>query len=134
MKHITKIKLVNFKRFRSFSVPLYEDLNVIVGENESGKSTILSAINYVLSGNRNKIEAIGFNKLINTQAVKNFLASEKKYEDLPSLSVELFLNEQNNIDLNGKNNSDDIECDGLKMECIPNDELGREIKEILGQD
>ncbi|MCK4864028.1 MAG: AAA family ATPase [Gammaproteobacteria bacterium] len=134
MKNITKIKLENFKRFRSFSVPLYEDLNVIVGENEAGKSSILSAVHYVLGGNRNKIESIGFEKLINTQAVKDFLASEKKYEDLPKLCVELYLNEQNNIDLNGKNNSDDVECDGLKMECIPNDDLGKEIKEILEQD
>lgn len=134
MKYVTKIKLKNFKRFRSFCVPLYEDLNVIVGENESGKSTVLSAIHYVLGGNKNKIETIGFDKLINTQAIQKFLASDKKYEDLPRLSVELYLNEQNNIDLNGKNNSDDVECDGLKMECIPNDELGREIKEILEQE
>ena len=54
MKYIKKIKLENFKRFRSFSVPLYRDLNVIVGENESGKSTVLSAINYVLGGNKTK--------------------------------------------------------------------------------
>lgn len=133
MKHITKIKLENFKRFRSLSVPLYKDLNVIVGENESGKSTILSAVNYVLGGNIKKIETIGIDRLINTQAVKEFLSSKKNYKDLPRLSVELYLNEQNNIDLNGKNNSDDIECDGLKMECVPNDELGQEIKEILEQ-
>ena len=133
MKLIEKIKLENFKRFRSITVPLYQDLNVIVGENESGKSTILSAINYALSGNKNKIEAIGFDKLINDQVVKDFLSSDKKYEDLPKLSIELYLNEQHNPDLNGKNNSDDIECDGLKMECIPNDELGKEIKEILEQ-
>ncbi len=134
MKYIKKVKLENFKRFRSLNLSLYEDLNVIVGENESGKSTILSAIHYVLGGNRNKIESIGFDKLINAQAIKEFLASDKKYEDLPRLSVELYLNEQNNIDLNGKNNTDDIECDGLRMECIPNDELGQEIKEILEQE
>ena len=34
MKYIKKIKLKNFKRFGAFSVPLYEDLNVIIGENE----------------------------------------------------------------------------------------------------
>ena len=134
MKYIKKIKLENFKRFHSFSVPLYAHLNVIVGENESGKSTILLAINYVLGGNKNKIEAIGFDKLINDQVVKDFLSSDKNYEDLPKLSIELYLNEQNNPDLNGKNNSDDVECDGLKMECIPNDELGKEIKEILEQE
>ncbi len=111
MKYIKKIKPKKFKRFRSLSVPLYKDLNVIVGENESGKSTILSAINCVLGGNRKKIETIGIDRLINTQAIKEFLLSDKNYEDLPKLSVELYLNEQNNIDLNGKNNSDDIECD-----------------------
>ena len=134
MKYIRKVKLENFMRFKSLVVPLYEDLNVIVGENESGKSTILSAIHYVLSGNKNKIEAIGFDKLINVQVIEDFLLSDKKYEDLPRLSIELYLNEQNNFHLNGTNNSDDIECDGLKMECIPNDELGQEIKEILEQE
>ena len=131
MKHITKVKLENFKRFRALTIPLYSDLNVIVGENESGKSTILSAINYVLCGSRNRIESIGFDKLINDQAVQDFLSSDKRYENLPKLTVELYLNEQNNSDLNGKNNTDDVECDGLKMECVPNDDLGLEIKEIL---
>lgn len=80
------------------------------------------------------MEAIGFDKLINDQVVTEFLSSDKNYEDLPRLSIELYLNEQYNIDLNGKNNSDDVECDGLKMECIPNDELGREIRAVLAQE
>ena len=46
----------------------------------------------------------------------------------------MYFNEQNDFELNGRNNSDEVICDGLKLECIPNDELSREIKEILLQE
>lgn len=134
MKYIKKIKLYNFKRFKSFSVDFDKKLNLLVGDNESGKSTILDAINIVLSGSRNKVESIGLENLFNSTIIKNFLESEKKYEDLPEMFVELYFNEQNNFELNGRNNSEKVICDGLRIDCIPNDDLGREIKEILQQD
>ncbi len=133
MKYITKIKLQNFKRFESFEVILDSKMNIIIGENEAGKSSILSAINLVLGGSRSKVESIGFEKLINTEVVENFLKSDKKYEDLPVVFVEIYLNEQDNFKLNGKNNSDVIICDGLQMVCCPNDELSSDIQEILNQ-
>jgi len=134
MKTISRIKLHNFKRFRDFEVPLDEKLNILVGENESGKSSILTAINLVLSGSRSQVEKIGVERLLNSQVAEEFLASEKKYEDLPVMYVELWLNEQNNFDLNGKVNSEDIQCDGLCMVCAPIESLSREIKEILESD
>ena len=49
--YIDKIKIVNFKSFEGeFELKLNRDLNIIVGDNEAGKSTILEAINLVLSG------------------------------------------------------------------------------------
>lgn len=131
MKYIEKIKLHNFKRFKDFEVKFDEKLNVIIGENEAGKSSILSAINYVISGSRGKIEGVGLEKLFNVDVIEEFLSSDKSYEKLPILFVELYLNEQNNPDLNGKYNSDGIECDGLIMELSPNEELITEINEIL---
>lgn len=52
MKFINRVKLHDFKRFRDFDVSLDERLNILVGENESGKSSILTAIALVLSGSR----------------------------------------------------------------------------------
>ena len=47
--YIDKIKIVNFKSFEGeFELKLNRDLNIIVGDNEAGKSTILEAINLVL--------------------------------------------------------------------------------------
>lgn len=133
MKFITKLKLKNFKRFQSFSVDFENKLNILVGDNESGKSSIIEAINLVLSGSRSKVESVGLENIFNSQIIRDFLNSDKKYENLPTLFIELFFNEQNNPDLNGKNNSDEIICDGLKLEIIPNDELSKDIIEILKQ-
>ena len=134
MRVINRVKLHNFKRFHDFEIPLNNKLNVLVGENESGKSSILTAINLVLSGSRIQAEKIGVERLLNSQAAEGFLATEKKYEDLPVMFVELWLNEQNNFELRGRNNSEHIECDGLRMECAPIEALSGEIKEILESD
>jgi len=134
MNIIQRIKLKNFKRFDTFDGRnLNNSLNLLIGDNESGKSTILLALDLVLAGNRSKIESIGIESFFNTEAVSRFLDSEKKIEDLPTLFVEVYLNEQNNPDLNGKNNSESTVCDGLQLVCEPIDALTKEIKAILDQ-
>jgi predicted ATP-dependent endonuclease of OLD family len=92
MKTIQKIKLHNFKRFQDFEVEFNSDINILIGDNEAGKSSILSAIDIVLSGSRGKTETLGLDSLFNKEIIKTFLGSEKKYEDLPYLSIELYLN------------------------------------------
>lgn len=135
MKYIKKINLINFKRFDKFTVDFDDKINIFIGDNEAGKSSILTAIEIVLSGSRNKVETIGLESLFNSRVINEFLQSDKKYEDLPELLIELYLNEQNNEDVNGKNNKDEIICDGLRLICKPNDdEFGKDIKEILQQE
>ncbi|MFL9835532.1 ATP-dependent nuclease [Chryseobacterium terrae] len=134
MKHIKRIKLKNFRRFKEFSVEFNETLNLLIGDNESGKSSILEAINIVLAGSRNKVETIGLDNLFNQEVITEFLAGGKKYEDLPILFAEIYFNEQHDFELFGRNNSEEIDCDGFRLECSPNDDLSREIKEILKQE
>src|SRR5690606_23813066 len=119
MGHITKLKLKNFKRFDTFSVDFGDNINILVGDNESGKSSVIEAINLILGGSRSKIETIGLENIFNSTAIESFLASDKKIENLPTLLIEAYFNEQNNFELAGKNNSDGINCDGLKLEVIP---------------
>lgn len=133
MKYITKLKLKNFRRFRNFSVDFDDKLNILVGDNESGKSSIIEAINLVLSGSRGKVDTVGLENIFNSKKIKAFLSSDKKYERLPTLLIELYFNEQNNSDLNGRNNSEGLICDGLKLEIVPNEELSKDIQEILKQ-
>lgn len=130
-KVITKIKLENFKRFQTFSLGLQPERNLLIGDNESGKSTILQAIDLVLSGSRRKVETLGLEHLMNIDVVAGFLESERDYGELPHLQVELYLNEQGNPDLSGKNNSDGVSCDGLVLRCEPMDAYSAEIEAVL---
>lgn len=134
MKIIERIKLKNFGRFQDISIGFQKNLNLLIGDNEAGKSTILNAIDFVLSGSRSKVENYGVDNLFNTEVIKAFLDSDKKYEDLPILFAELYLNDQGNKDLEGKYNSEDLYTHGLALICEPREDLSKEIKDILSQD
>lgn len=47
--YISQVVISNFKAFRSFDLPLREGLNVIAGNNDVGKSTLLEAIHLALT-------------------------------------------------------------------------------------
>ena len=92
---ITKIIIENFKCFEgSFSLDLNKGLNILVGDNEAGKSTILEAVNLALSGwiygkyLKTELTQALFNKTI----VDNYLKSLKTTDQLapPRILIELF--------------------------------------------
>ncbi len=130
-KVITKLKLHNFRRFSKLVVDFDEQMNLLIGDNESGKSSILQSLDLVMSGSRSKVETLGLESLMNTDVVSEFLSGSKAYKDLPVMWIEVYLNEQNNSDLNGRNNSEVSDFDGLKLICEPMAAYGVEIADIL---
>ena len=134
MKIITKIKVKNFKRFKNSEIFFNEALNIMIGDNESGKSSILQAIDIVISGSKTKVDNFGIESIFNASIIEDYMKNSKKYSELPELYIEIYLNEQNNFKLNGENNSDKICCDGLSFICKANDDYSEEIKDILSQD
>ena len=50
MIYITHLHIENYRCFRLFDMDFEKESNIIVGDNEAGKSTILEAINLCLSG------------------------------------------------------------------------------------
>jgi predicted ATP-dependent endonuclease of OLD family len=134
MANIERIKLLNFKRFQELSIDFGKDFNTIIGDNESGKSTVLLALDLVLSGSRTKIENIGAESLFNKKCIQEFLKSDKSYDNLPELYVELYFNTQSVEDLNGKNNSERKDCDGLRLSLKVDDNFKKEIDDILQND
>lgn len=132
---ITKIKLTNFRRFRNYTLKPNERINILVGDNEVGKSSILEAIDLVAGGNVRRIEAIGLDRLINVEAVKEFKSGDRTFDSLPVLRIELYLSGDNfDFTMSGKNNTDRIECDGIRLVCEPNSDYRSEIESVISTD
>jgi len=131
MKIIKKMILKNFKKFRSLEVCFDKRMNVFIGDNETGKSTILSALDFVLSGSKSKVEKIGVESLFNVDVIKEFLGGDRKIENLPEIIIDVYLSEQNNPDLNGKNNISQEVSDGLRLHCLPLTDFHPQIRSAL---
>ena len=50
---INKLVIKNYKLIRDIVIPLNPDINIFVGENDAGKSTILEALSILTSGKLN---------------------------------------------------------------------------------
>jgi putative ATP-dependent endonuclease of OLD family len=50
---IQRVVIQNYRRFRRFEVELAGGLNVVIGDNDVGKSTLLEAISVALTGRLN---------------------------------------------------------------------------------
>lgn len=128
---IKKIKLINFKRFKNYTIEPNDRINILIGDNEAGKSSILEAIDMVASGNVRRVEAIGLERLINIESVKEFHSGNRTFDDLPILTIELYLSGEFDHTMNGKNNSDGVVCDGIRLICAPNPDYRTEIVDAL---
>lgn len=94
---IKRINIINYKCFYGkFSLDLHEGVNIIVGNNEEGKSTILEAINLALTGILNgrylRYELSQY--LFNCHIIKEYLESLQSANKLapPEVIIEIFFN------------------------------------------
>lgn len=92
---IEKINIENFRCFYSkFTLTLNKGVNVLVGDNEAGKSTILEAVNLGLSGIlngkylRNQLSSYLFNHRIIDEYIESLKTDEKKSP--PYILIEIF--------------------------------------------
>ncbi|CAJ7322533.1 recombination protein F [Burkholderia pseudomallei] len=131
--HIKKVVLSNFKKFDTLTLDFQPDLNVLIGDNEAGKSSILLAIDLALSGSRSKVEAFGIDTLLRKQAIDHFLSGKKRVADLPALAVEVYLSDLDDWEAQGRCNSLHENTFGLRFTCEPSDDYGDEIRQVLSQ-
>ncbi|MDG4954364.1 AAA family ATPase [Lactococcus lactis] len=131
---IEKIKLVNYRGFKNLEFIANDTRNIFVGENGVGKTSILMAISYVLSGSYSAIEKRGFQSLFNSGTIQEFLDSSRDISLLPTLYAELYFTkntEPKNFNINGKINTDNRKASGLQMKISPNQDFLKDIEQSL---
>ena len=110
---VKSIKLINFKKFRDDLIDFNDDVNIFVGDNNSGKSTILEALEIVLNFNH---RGRSFNgefapDIFNQDAVNQFLSSDKTSKHLPNLIIEAYI--EGVPEYRGSNNTLEADAQGL---------------------
>ena len=110
---IKKIKLQNFKMHESNEFDFNEDVNIIVGDNECGKSSLLEAIEICLNHTyRGKpLNAELTTDLFNDNAINKYLTGNLAQNSLPEIRIEAYLD--GDASLKGTNNLDKDDSEGI---------------------
>lgn len=135
---INKIKIQNFKSFKGeFTLSLNKGLNILVGDNESGKSTILEAIHLALTGLycgrniRNELSQY----LFNNEIVQEYIQSVQSGNAIlpPELLIEIFFDEPINAELfEGNANSEKAtKVEGFQFRIAYDDKYNDEYQKII---
>lgn len=127
---VRKVVIENFKRFKEKHTFEFTDgLNILVGDNEIGKSTVLEAVHLALTGyyHGNRIERELSQYLFNKEATDEWLKNKK----LPEIFIEVFLGVCKDEMFKGNFNSDkDENAFGIRFSIIFNDEYKEEYEKI----
>lgn len=135
---IKKVKITNFKCFNGlFEFELNNGLNILVGNNGAGKSTIIEAIHIALTGFyggrniKNELSQYLFNKTV----VNDYIDSVNNGAALPppSISIEVFFDGSINPEYEGNSNSEKAPCEGLICEIAFNEKYSDEYNALISR-
>ena len=137
---ITRIVVKGYRLFEDFELEPNPGTNIVVGDNESGKSSLLEAIALALTGRINgrwaqdELNPYWFN----VAAVDNYFASLNTGSPLPppEILIELYLtNDDDDLQyLLGVHNSRQDKVPGVKMHIAPNPDYAEEFADFMADE
>ena len=139
---LTRIHIEGFKRFTQFDLELNPTFNVIVGDNETGKSSLLEAIGLVLTGqfDGRLIQYAIDPYLFNATTVAEYFLRQQNGEHAPppQVLIEAYLEPIGDdpalAKLRGTNNTECEDCPGLAMTIEVDSNHVEALKEYAADD
>ncbi len=125
---IKKVNIEHYKCFQGkFTLELNPNVNILVGNNESGKSTILEAINLALTGIlngrylRNELSQYLFNSETINEYIESISSCTGTPLEPPCISIEVFFDGDDWPRFDGNGNSEKAKATGVvyKIEFDP---------------
>jgi len=123
---IKKVRIQNFKQFHDLTIEFNNGCNIIIGNNEAGKTSLLEAINLALTSKlygRNIFQELS-PYLFNQTSVKKYVQALKNGDNpqLPEILIEVFLDDTfGDSSFKGSNNSLNEDCFGVYLKiCFDN--------------
>jgi putative ATP-dependent endonuclease of the OLD family len=126
---LSKVLIKNYRVFEDFKLEFSPGINIIVGNNDAGKSTLLEAINLALTTRLHgysistELSPHLFNQEITQQYVHDL--REGRLPAAPEIVIELYLDDaRQHPDLFvGQNNLLEEDCPGVKLKIVLDEEL-----------
>lgn len=120
MNSIKSLEIIGLKKFKHFTIEFNEKLNIIIGENESGKSTIIEALSIIINQQYKNSDKYIIKELLNKENVNNFY-SNPCIENLPKIIIEIEFNispdKENAFSFYGMVNMSEKEKYGIQFRC-----------------
>ncbi len=134
---IEKVIIQNFKKFKEpFEISFNENINLLVGDNESGKSTILEAIHVALTGIyagrtiRNQLSAYLFNR----EVAQEYLESVESGRPIepPQIMIEIYFKNGTLPEYEGNGNSENNDgIEGIRFTIGFSEKFNADYEKLL---
>lgn len=135
--HIQKVIIENFKCFKGlFKLPLNQGINILVGNNEAGKSTILEAIHLALTGLlhgrylKNELTQYIFNSEVIATYITE-LEAKGKNALLPHILIEVVMAGDDIAEFEGNGNRERAKQAGVSLKIEFNDKYQDEYEKLV---
>lgn len=135
---LTRIIIQNYRGFESLDLDLEPGINVLVGPNESGKSTIIEALNLALTGRiggrwlTQDFSPFLFNLPVTSRFVDSLATESPKAP--PELMIEVYFDEsEETAHLKGKNNLRDEDACGIRLQGSLSEEFEQEYQRFISE-
>lgn len=137
--YIKHLHIENFKRFKgSFDIDLNEHLNVLVGDNEVGKSTIVEAIYLALTGiyNGHYLRNELSQYIFNNEVVNEYLHSLQRGQGIepPKIIIEIFLEGEDAASYIGDDNYTGSGASGIRYMVCFDEQYNDEYQELIANE
>lgn len=137
---INKLKIINYKLFQNVTIEMNDNINIFVGENDSGKTTILEALAMVLTGKingsniTNRLNLDWFNAKVRQDFKEAIEAGDAPV--LPTIEIEAYFSAPSKDEVaikkfKGTNNSLHEDTEGVKLEIIFDPQYAPAYKQLL---
>ncbi len=137
--NITKLKIKNLKKYHgTHEFYFNDDINILVGDNDSGKSTLLEALEMVLNSRLHgqSVNKVVSTDLFNKEVVNAFLQSDQSVESLPEILIEAFFEDAKQFTteakLRGSTNSENTDATGVFLRICFDPNLKEAYQKFLG--
>ena len=135
---IEKVIIKNYRVYRDFELSFNAGMNIIVGDNEAGKSTLLEAVNLALTfrlgGKPLAYELSPY--LFNVEATAEYVAGliEKSNPTPPEIVIDVYLDKSVGTGiLQGSNNSTGEDAYGIRVRASLSAEFAEEYKNFIAE-